>query len=152
MANTTYIPKYHTQISNSILGVIHALGCVWCDTLTQVFNCTTDKLTSVKDLSNEKQSKLELYVEVLKALGETQSLNIKAIQGRTNIDKPILSVAMKFLEQQNLVQLRNVGNNVEYQNTNRGVRVFKFLAQGTRSSENEVHSGVNLFPVQRSFE
>lgn len=103
-------------------------------------------------MSNEKQSRLELYVEVLKALGETQSLNMNAIQGRTKIDKPVLSVAMKFLEQQNLVQLRNVGNNVEYQNTNRGIRVFKFLAQGTPASNNEVSSGVNILPVQRSFE
>lgn len=126
-----------------VCGVTHPHKCLIVQQITGL---------QWKNLSNEKQSRLELYVEVLKALGETQSLNMKAIQGRTQIDKQILIVAMKFLEQQNLVQLRNVGTNIEYQNTGRGVRVFKFLAPRNPASNNGVSSGVNLLSVQRSFE
>jgi predicted transcriptional regulator len=86
-------------------------------------------------LSSKKQSRLELYVEVLKALGETQSLNFKAIQGKLNADKANLSAAMKFLQEQNLVVLQNVSSSVVvYKNTIRGIRVFKYLSDGTRLS------------------
>lgn len=105
-------------------------------------------------MGNQKQTRLELYVEVLKALGEKESLNIKAIQGRTNIGRSDLSVTMKFLAQQNLIQLRNVGNGIEYQNTGRGIRVFKYLSQGTRSTDGPVavNAGVGVLPLQRTFE
>jgi predicted transcriptional regulator len=105
-------------------------------------------------LGNQKQTRLELYVEVLKALGEKEALNIKAIQGRTNISRSDLFVAMKFLAQHNLIQLRNVGNRIEYQNTHRGIRVFKYLSQGTRSAEASVtvNAGVRVLPLQRTFE
>jgi predicted transcriptional regulator len=105
-------------------------------------------------LGNQKQTRLELYVEVLKALGEKESFNIKAIQGRTNIDRTDLSVTMKFLAQQNLIQLRNVGNHIEYQNTTRGIRVFKYLSQGTRSADAPVavNADVEVLPLQRTFE
>jgi hypothetical protein len=86
-------------------------------------------------LSSKKQSRLELYVEVLKALGETQSLNFKAIQGILKADKASLSAAMKFLQQQNLIVLQNVSSSVVvYKNTIRGIRVFKYLSDGTRLS------------------
>lgn len=105
-------------------------------------------------MGNQKQTRLELYVEVLKALGETESLSIKAIQGKTNIDHSDLSVTMKFLAQQNLIQLHNVGNRIEYQNTHRGIRVFKYLSQGTRSTDvpAAVNAGVGMLPLQRTFE
>jgi predicted transcriptional regulator len=105
-------------------------------------------------LGNQKQTRLELYIEVLKALGETEALNIKAIQSRTNIGRADLSVTMKFLAQQNLIQLRNVGNRIEYQNTHRGIRVFKYLSQGIRSADAPiaVNAGVGVLPLQRTFE
>lgn len=105
-------------------------------------------------MGDKKQTRLELYVDILKALGETESLNIKAIQGRTNIGRTDLSVAIKFLAQQNLVQLHNVGNRIEYQNTHRGIRVFKYLSQGIRSTDTPVpvNSGVGVLPLQRTFE
>ncbi len=102
----------------------------------------------MKDLSNQKQSRLELYVEVLKTLGEAQSLNIKAIQGITKIDRPILSAAMKFLEQQRLVQPRSVSNGIVYKNTSRGIRVFRYLSEGARVSAEEINHGVNLVQLQ----
>lgn len=85
-------------------------------------------------MSSQKQSRLELYVEVLKTLGETQSLNFKAIQGKLKADKASLSAAMKFLQEQNLVALQNVSSVVLYKNTIRGIRVFKYLSDGTRLS------------------
>jgi DNA-binding MarR family transcriptional regulator len=86
---------------------------------------------------------LELYVEVLKTLGETQSLNFKAIQGKLQTDKANLSAAMEFLEAQNLVVLQKVSSNVVYKNTIRGIRVFKYLSEGTRLS-GQVSPGVNF--------
>ena len=61
-------------------------------------------------MSRQKQSRLELYVEVLKALGETQSLNFRAIEGKLKADKASLSAAMKFLQQQKLIVLHNVSS------------------------------------------
>jgi DNA-binding MarR family transcriptional regulator len=86
---------------------------------------------------------LELYVEVLKTLGETQSLNFKAIQGKLQTDKANLSAAMKFLEEQNLVVLQKVSSSIVYKNTVRGIRVFKYLTEGTRLS-GQVSPGVNF--------
>jgi predicted transcriptional regulator len=105
-------------------------------------------------LGDQKQTRLELYVDILKALGEKEVLNIKAIQGRTNIATTDLSVAMKFLAQQNLIQLQNVGNHIEYQNTHRGIRVFKYLSQGTRSTDAPVvvNPDVGVLSLQRTFE
>jgi predicted transcriptional regulator len=104
-------------------------------------------------LGSQKQTRLELYVDILKALGEKETLNIKAIQGRTNIEPIDLSVAIKFLAQQNLIQLHNVGKRIEYQNTHRGIRVFKYLSQGTRSTDAPaVNSGVGVLSLQRTFE
>jgi predicted transcriptional regulator len=105
-------------------------------------------------LGDQKQTRLELYVDILKALGEKDVLNIKAIQGRTNIGPTDLSVAIKFLAQQNLIQLHNVGNRIEYQNTHRGIRVFKYLSQGTRSTDAPiaVNSNVGVLSLQRTFE
>jgi predicted transcriptional regulator len=105
-------------------------------------------------LGDQKQTRLELYVDILKALGEKEVLNIKAIQGRTNIETTDLSVAMKFLAQQKLIQLYNVGNRIEYQNTHRGIRVFKYLSQGTRFTDTPVaiNSNVGVLSLQRTFE
>jgi hypothetical protein len=87
---------------------------------------------------------LELYVEVLKTLGETQSLNFKAIQGKTQTDKANLSEAIKFLQEQNLIVLQNASSSsVVYKNTVRGIRVFKYLSEGTRLS-GQVSPGVNF--------
>jgi DNA-binding MarR family transcriptional regulator len=86
---------------------------------------------------------LELYVEVLKTLGETQSLNFKAIQGKIQTDKANLSAAMKFLEEQNLVVLQKVSSSTVYKNTVRGIRVFKYLSEGTRIS-GQASSGVSF--------
>lgn len=86
-------------------------------------------------MSRQKQSRLELYIEVLKALGETQSLNFRAIEGKLKADKASLSVAMKFLQQQKLIVFHNVSSSVvEYKNTIKGIRVFKYLSDGTRLS------------------
>ena len=105
-------------------------------------------------MGDQKQTRLELYIDILKALGETESLNIKAIHGRTNIRPTDLSVAMKFLAQQNLIQSHNVGNRMEYQNTHRGIRVFKYLSKGTRSTDAPVvaNSSVGVLSLQRTFE
>jgi hypothetical protein len=94
-------------------------------------------------LGDQKLSRLELYVEVLKALRETQSLNLKAIQSTIKVDRTSLSAAMKFLENQNLVVPQNVSNRVAFKNTARGIRVFKYLAEGTRASD-QVTPGMRL--------
>jgi hypothetical protein len=82
-------------------------------------------------------------VEVLRTLGETQSLNFKAIQGKLQTDKANLSAAMKFLEEQNLVVLHKASSSILYKNTIRGIRVFKYLTEGTRFS-GQVSPGVNF--------
>ena len=94
-------------------------------------------------MSNQKQSRLELYVAVLKTLGETQSLNFKAIQGKIQTDKANLSAAIKFLQEQNLIVLQQASSRVVYRNTVRGIRVFKYLSEGVRFS-GQASSGVNF--------
>jgi hypothetical protein len=78
-------------------------------------------------LSTNKQSRLEMYVAVLKALGETQSLSVGAIEGKTKIDVAFLVQALTFLEQQNLVDSKVVKRDVIYKSTPRGMRVVKFM-------------------------
>ena len=75
-----------------------------------------------------------MYVEVLKALGETQSLNIVAIEGKTKIDLSFLVQALTFLEQQNLVDSKVVKRDVFYKSTPRGIRVVKFMGGETQTA------------------
>jgi DNA-binding MarR family transcriptional regulator len=86
---------------------------------------------------------LELYVEVLKTLGETQSLNFKAIQGKIQTDRANLAAAIKFLQEQNLIVLQQASRRVVYKNTVRGIRVFKYLSEGVRLS-GQASSGVSF--------
>jgi hypothetical protein len=95
-------------------------------------------------LSQQKHSRLDLYVKVLKALGEIDSLNLKAIQSKIDVDRTSLSKAISFLEQQNLVVPKNASKNTLYKNTSRGIRVFKYLAEGTRVSDSEISQRVSL--------
>ena len=72
----------------------------------------------MKDLGDQKQSRLELYVDILKTLGEEEALNIKAIQGITKIETTDLSARNEiFSATERLIQLHNVGNRIEYQKT-----------------------------------
>jgi DNA-binding MarR family transcriptional regulator len=86
-------------------------------------------------LSNRKQSKLELYVEVLKTLGEEQSLNLAAIEGKTKIERSALVLAMDFLEKQNMIEPIMSRKDVLYKNTPRGVRVFRYLCEAKISND-----------------
>ncbi len=100
-------------------------------------------------MSSQRPSKLEQYVEVLKALGENEALNIGVIASKTGIDRVSVVLAIDFLEKQTLVQSTVVKGNILYRNTARGIRVFKFLGGVIKLPNEEI---VDNIPLQEKDE
>jgi predicted transcriptional regulator len=80
-------------------------------------------------MPNQKPSKLELYIEILRSLEKLQSSNILTIHETTNIEQAFLKRAMPFLEAQNLIRKENVENQTFYFTTPRGDRVSRYFTQ-----------------------
>lgn len=76
-----------------------------------------------------KLSKLEMYIAILKAIGQQRLLQLNTIQEKTNLDTGYLKERITFLVEQGLVEQRNTGNEVTYKNTNRGITVLKYFKQ-----------------------
>jgi predicted transcriptional regulator len=74
-------------------------------------------------------SKLEIYVNILKALAQRGPLNASNLIDE-NISENNFKGSMAFLIRQGLIEAQIVGeNNVVYANTARGTSVIKFFTQ-----------------------
>lgn len=89
-------------------------------------------------MPSPKPSKLELYIEILKALQQHKASKLVDIQERTNVDDEFLERAIAFLQKQSLVEKTNLKNTTVYKNTPRGERVKNyFITQSQRVTKNE---------------
>ncbi len=89
-------------------------------------------------MPSPKPSKLELYIEILKALQQHKASKLVDIRERTNVDDEFLERAIAFLQKQNLVEKTNLKNTTVYKNTPRGERVTNyFVAQSQSAPKNE---------------
>lgn len=95
-------------------------------------------------MQNQKPSKLELYVEILRSLEKLQSSNILTIHEATNIEQAFLKRAMPFLEAQNLIRRESVENETFYTTTARGDRVSRYFTQGPRPEQPDESSITSL--------
>jgi predicted transcriptional regulator len=88
-------------------------------------------------LQSPKPSKLELYIEILKALQQHKASKLVDIQERTNVDDEFLERAIVFLEKQNLVEKKNLKNTTVYTNTPRGERVTNYFVAQTQDTSRQ---------------
>jgi predicted transcriptional regulator len=79
-------------------------------------------------MTTQKPSRLELYVEILNALGNQPQMKFTDLRQKTRIDNESLLYAINFLEKQGLITSGNVENETVYHNTPRGLIVAKFFA------------------------
>jgi predicted transcriptional regulator len=73
-----------------------------------------------------KQSKLELYLEILKALNQ-RSQNSTNLLSEVKIDNNTMKNRMDFLMKQRLVTKRNCGNQGVFKNTKRGENILRYF-------------------------
>lgn len=73
-----------------------------------------------------KQSKLELYLEILKALNQ-RSQNSTNLLSEVKIDNNTMKNRMDFLMKQHLVTKRNCGNQGVFKNTKRGENILRYF-------------------------
>jgi predicted transcriptional regulator len=83
-------------------------------------------------MTAQKLSRLELYIEILKAVENQQQSKFKDLQERTQVDKATLVYAINFLEKQGLIKSGNIENETVYEYTPRGLLVTKFFANRTQ--------------------
>ena len=76
-----------------------------------------------------KLSKLEMYIAILKTIGQQRLLQLTTIHEKTNVDLGYLKERIAFLVEQGLVEQRNTGSEVAYKNTNRGINMLKYFKQ-----------------------
>lgn len=81
-----------------------------------------------------KLSRLELYVEILKALETMQSASLLDIQEKANVEQAFLKNAMPFLETQGLVKKTKIDNEIVYESTLRGDRVTDYFRKKTQQT------------------
>jgi predicted transcriptional regulator len=77
----------------------------------------------------QKLSRLEIYVEILKAVETKQPSRFRDIQEKTNVDKDSLVYAIDFLEKQDLLKENRMQNEIVYEPTSRGMLVTKFFVE-----------------------
>ncbi len=86
-------------------------------------------------MKNTKPSKLELYLEILKALENKKASQLALIRRKTNLDSAFVKQAMSFLEKQNLVEKRTIKNKTVYKNTSRGERINRYFMEQNQGRE-----------------
>ncbi len=86
-------------------------------------------------MRTQNLSKLELYVEILKALEMLQSASILDIQEKANVEQAYLKRALPFLEAQGLVKKVKVDNEIVYESTLRGDRITKYFNGHSQESQ-----------------
>ncbi len=77
-----------------------------------------------------RRSKLEMYVDILKVLGQRGPLKMTHIMYKANVNCKVLKEYLEFLLKQGLVEERIVGRSrTVYANTPRGVTVLKYFRE-----------------------
>ncbi len=79
-----------------------------------------------------RRSKLEMYVDILKVLGQKGPLKLTHIMYKANVNCKILKEYLEFLLAQGLIEERFVGkrkNQIVYANTQRGITVLKYFRE-----------------------
>lgn len=75
-----------------------------------------------------RRSKLEMYVDILKALAHRGPLKLTHIMYKANVNCSVLREYLDFLIKQNLVEERNVGKSrTVFAITQRGITVLKYF-------------------------
>ena len=92
------------------------------------------------DVSNQKLSKLELYVLILEVLEQNHSLTLLDIEAKTGIESTILKNAMPFLEQQRFVRPTKLNDDVQFENTSRALNVLKYFGRQSELANNDMIS------------
>jgi predicted transcriptional regulator len=77
-----------------------------------------------------KRSKLEIYVDILEALGQRGPLKVTHIMYKANVNCKVLKDYLDFLVKQKLIEERMVeSGKVVYANTTYGTEVLKFFRE-----------------------
>ncbi|MGA2768991.1 MAG: winged helix-turn-helix domain-containing protein [Candidatus Bathyarchaeia archaeon] len=80
--------------------------------------------------STMRRSKLEMYVDILKALAHRGPLKLTHIMYKANVNCSVLREYLDFLIKQNLVEERNVGKSrTVFAITQRGITVLKYFRE-----------------------
>jgi|WetSurMetagenome_2_1015567.scaffolds.fasta_scaffold1011186_1 predicted transcriptional regulator len=95
-------------------------------------------------MSEQRPSRLELYIEILRALEKLQASNLITIQEATNLGQSFLCHAMNFLEEQNLIRKESVENQTVYMTTPRGDRISRYFTGEPQEVEPDEGSTINL--------
>lgn len=83
-------------------------------------------------MTAQKPSRLELCVEILKAVENQPYSKFNDLQEKTLVDNKSLVYAIAFLEKQCLIKSCTASNETFYQSTPRGLLVTKFFANHTQ--------------------
>ncbi len=77
-----------------------------------------------------RRSKLEMYVDILKVLGQKGPLKLTHIMYKANVNCKVLKEYLDFLLKQGLIEERVVGRSrIVYANTQRGIMVLKYFRE-----------------------
>jgi predicted transcriptional regulator len=77
-----------------------------------------------------RRSKLEMYVDILKVLGQRGPLKLTHVMYKANVNCSVLKEYLEFLIKQNLVEERTIGKRrVVYAVTQRGITVLKYFRE-----------------------
>jgi predicted transcriptional regulator len=77
-----------------------------------------------------RRSKLEMYVDILKVLGQKGPLKLTHIMYKANVNCKVLKEYLDFLLAQGIVEERIIGKSrVVYANTQKGITVLKYFRE-----------------------
>ncbi|MGD6935195.1 MAG: hypothetical protein ACQCN5_13425 [Candidatus Bathyarchaeia archaeon] len=82
-----------------------------------------------------KPSKLELYLEILRAIETKKPTKLESIKKRTNLDENFVNHAVSFLEKQHLVEKRASKDQApSFRSTLRGERLSRYFMELSQGS------------------
>jgi predicted transcriptional regulator len=77
-----------------------------------------------------RRSKLEMYIDILKVLGQRGPSKLTHVMYKSNVNCSVLKEYLEFLIKQGLVEERTVGKGrVIYSVTQRGITVLKYFKE-----------------------
>jgi len=79
-------------------------------------------------MTAQKLSRLELCIEILKAVENQVDSKFNDLKEKTHVDNKSIIYAIDFLEKQGLIKSDIVENETVYNNTPRGLLVTEFFA------------------------
>jgi predicted transcriptional regulator len=77
-----------------------------------------------------------MYIEILNKLNQRRTQKLTSILGEVNISGNFLKERIAFLMKQGLVKQRNIGKQVAYSNTQRGIIVLRYFSEKLQESPN----------------